>query len=479
MRRALAAGVPAGLAGGLVFGAAMTQLGVLTTIAGIVRADSAVVGFIVHMFVAAMIGTGFALLVAQQRPGAGETLFWGLTYGAVWWFLGPLTLLPLLLGEPVAWTLAGAQAEFPSLLGHLLYGATTALVYVALTAPRTLVPLRGAVVRGAVAGLLPTWLLASLVASDNDLLAASTTMSDAPETISRLATLAVGAVAGALYAVLYPRLTDSAGVDLVRGAAYGFLLWVVAPLTLLPLLEGRGLTWSLEEARAGFETLPGYLLLGALLGLGYHWLTALARLLLSDDVRELGRESAGAQGVRALGQGALAGLVGGLLFTLIMLQIGFLPMVARLVGSESRLTGFLVHLAIADLIGASYGLLFRRQSYDVGSAVGWGVAYGFCWWVLGALTLLPVFLGGPPQWTAVGAATAFPALVGHLLYGAGLGATFYTLEQRHSPWWVSRTRAEAERRERRRQQVLSSAPALWALVVVIALVVPILLGKAG
>ena len=475
MRRAVAAGIPAGLAGGLVFGAAMTQIGVLPTIAGIVRADSAVVGFVVHMCVAAAIGAGFALLVARQRPGAGETLFWGLTYGALWWFLGPLTLLPLFLGDPVEWTLASAQAEFPGLLGHLLYGATTALAYVALTQPRTLLPIRGAVLRGAAAGLLPAWLLAASLASENDLLATSTAMSDAPAEVSMVVTLTVGAVAGAGFAILYPRLVDSAGVSLIRGVVYGFLLWVVIPLTLLPVLEGRGLSWSLEETRAGFETLPGYLLLGGLLGLGYHVLCALARLLLSDDVRELGREGAGARGLRALGQGALAGLVGGLLFTLIMLQIDFLPTVAQLVGSDSSVTGFLVHLVIANVIGASYGVLFRGQSYDVGSAVGWGVAYGFCWWVLGALTLLPVFLGGSPQWTAAGAAAAYPALIGHLLYGAGLGAIFYVLEARRSPWWVSRTQVEAERRERRRRYVLTSAPALWALVVVVALVIPILL----
>ncbi len=475
MRRALAVSVPSGLAGGLVFGGAMNQLGMLPTIAGIVRTDSALVGFAVHMVFAAFIGTGFALLVARQLPGAGETLFWGLTYGALWWFLGPLTLLPLFLGDPVEWTLARAQAEFASLLGHLVYGATTALVYVALTQPRNLVPTRGAVLRGALAGLLPAWLLAASLEPENDLLAASTAMGDAPAGVSLLATLAVGVVAGAAFAALYPRLVDGAGVNLIRGVVYGFLLWVLVPLTLLPLLEDRRLTWSLEETRAGFEALPAYLLLGALLGLGYHWLSAVARLLFSDNVRELSREGAGTRGLRALGQGALAGLVGGLLFTLIMLQIDFLPTVARLVGSDSSLAGFLVHLVIANLIGASYGVLFHRQSYDAGSAVGWGVAYGFCWWVLGSLTLLPIFLGGSPQWTAAGAAAAYPALIGHLLYGAGLGAIFYALESRQNPWWVSRTRAEGERTEGRRRHVLSSAPALWALVVVVALVVPILL----
>jgi len=72
---------------------------------------------------------------------------------------------------------------------------------------------------------------------------------------------------------------------------------------------------------------------------------------------------------------------------------------------------------------------------------------------------------------------AFPSLVGHLLYGAGLGLTFYALESRYSPWWVSRSQREADRLERRREQVLTSAPALWALIVVIALTVPILLGQ--
>ncbi|MDQ3454594.1 MAG: hypothetical protein M3513_03785 [Actinomycetota bacterium] len=60
-----------------------------------------------------------------------ETLFWGLIYGGFWWFLGPLTMLPLVLGKPLAWDLANAQALLPSLIGHLFYGATTALVFVA------------------------------------------------------------------------------------------------------------------------------------------------------------------------------------------------------------------------------------------------------------------------------------------------------------------------------------------------------------
>jgi uncharacterized membrane protein YagU involved in acid resistance len=158
-----------------------------------------------------------------------------------------------------------------------------------------------------------------------------------------------------------------------------------------------------------------------------------------------------------------------------MLQIGFLPVFARLIGSTSAVAGLIVQLVVADLIGVSYGLLFRRQSYDIGSALGWGVSYGFFWWVLGPLTMIPVILGVAPQWTAQAAAELFASLVGHLAYGAGLGVAFHVLEARHNPWWIPRSQAEAARVARRKEQVLTSAPALWALVVVIALTLPVLL----
>ena len=56
-----------------------------------------------------------------------------------------------------------------------------------------------------------------------------------------------------------------------------------------------------------------------------------------------------------------------------------------------------------------------------------------------------------------------------------LGITFHLLEARYNPWWISHTEAEAVRAARRRDQVLTSAPALWALVVIIALTLPVVL----
>ena len=73
------------------------------------------------------------------------------------------------------------------------------------------------------------------------------------------------------------------------------------------------------------------------------------------------------------------------------------------------------------------------------TAVPVAVSYRFFWWVLGALTLLPALTGSVPQWDAAAITAAFSALVGHLGYGAALGAVHYRLVARADPWWINRS----------------------------------------
>lgn len=112
------------------FGLAMLEIGLLPTIAQLIRIDSSAAGFIVHMAAASIIGAGFGLLVWRQRPGAGETLFWGLAYGAFWWYLGPLTLLPIMTGGGPTWDVGSAQEALPALPGHVLFGTSMGLAIV-------------------------------------------------------------------------------------------------------------------------------------------------------------------------------------------------------------------------------------------------------------------------------------------------------------------------------------------------------------
>ncbi len=481
VRQTVVPGSLAGLIGGIAFGAAMVELGVLPTVASLVRTDSPFIGFVVHLAIAAIVGSGLAILL-RGRWQAGDIVLWGVAYGAFFWVLGPMTMQPLILGRLPTWDLAAAQSAYPSLLGHVIWGTTAGFALVVIKARSAVADsttaadpgppiarLRGVVLRGLVAGLLGFGAIGLLPAGSDRMLSPWGT-GDA----AGLGALVIALLGASVYAVLHPGSSSTAGAAAVRGAGFGFILWVVGGLTLLPVLRGEGLTWSIMDARSTFPALPGTILFGAATALIYHWLGRLARLLFSD-VPATRSPDAGSWGPRAVGRGAAAGLVGGLLFTLVMAQIGFLPTVARLVGSDSEFVGLVVHVIIAKIVGVSYGVLFRRQAFDHSAAIGWGVSYGFLWWVLGPLTLAPVILGATPAWTVEAAAAAFPSLIGHLAYGAGLGLTFHAMEARYSPWWVSRTEAEAARMAGRRIEATSAGPALWALLVLVAVLLPVVL----
>ncbi|MGW3236003.1 hypothetical protein [Streptomyces olivaceus] len=440
-------GALAGLAGGLVFGTVMARIGFLPTVAGIVRTDSPAMGLAVHLLIAAILGGVFGVLVARQQ----ELLFWGLAYGVLWWFLGPLTLLPILLGEPVAWNVAAARDLVPSLLGHLAYGAATAAA-LALLAREQRRPGPGLLVRASLAGLLASPLLGLGWSGP-----------------------VVGVLAGASYAVVFGDPREGSGPVLIRGVAFGFVWWVLAAATLSPLLDGRGLAWSAAAVRTAVAELPAYVLLGAVMALLICWLGGLSRAVFSDDVRDaLERRLAAGGRVISLWHGVAAGLTGGALFTGVMVTVGFLPTVASLVGSGSAAVGLVLHLLISQVVGVTYALFFRRRSFDAASGIGWGVSYGLLWWILGNLTLLPVLLGAGPRWSAAELSESFPSLVGHLAYGAALGLVYQRLEARVSPWHLTRSQAAAARATARQEQTLSAAPALWSLVACVALLVPVL-----
>jgi hypothetical protein len=50
-------------------------------------------------------------------------------FGLIWWFVGPMTLLPLLVTGVCDWSTDAASAQLPSLMGHLIYGAATAFAF--------------------------------------------------------------------------------------------------------------------------------------------------------------------------------------------------------------------------------------------------------------------------------------------------------------------------------------------------------------
>jgi hypothetical protein len=141
-----------------------------------------------------------------------------------------------------------------------------------------------------------------------------------------------------------------------------------------------------------------------------------------------------------IGAGASAGVIAGIIFGIMMQmmtaptpegdRIPMMMMVAMVVRSKSLIVGWLFHFGVSAFIGATFAWLFDRRISGYGSAAGWGVAYGFVWWVLGALVFMPIFLGMPafaPLRMPPMRPVAMGSLVGHLIYGAILGAAYAKL----------------------------------------------------
>ena len=69
----------------------------------------------------------YGLLFRNEAISIGLGVPWAFLFGVIWWYIGPLTLLPLILTGVYDWRASAAAALFPSLIGHLIYGGATAL----------------------------------------------------------------------------------------------------------------------------------------------------------------------------------------------------------------------------------------------------------------------------------------------------------------------------------------------------------------
>jgi hypothetical protein len=135
--------------------------------------------------------------------------------------------------------------------------------------------------------------------------------------------------------------------------------------------------------------------------------------------------------------GLVAGIIAGIIFGFMMhmmsaptpdgRQMPMLAMVAQVVRSHSLVVGWLYHLFNSAVIGGIFGwLLGDRVAGHPGPGAGWGGLYGFAWWILGGLILMPILLGmsafAPLKMPAM-RPVAMGSLMGHLIFGLILGTT--------------------------------------------------------
>ena len=69
-------------------------------IAAIAGGMSPTLGFVVHLAISIFMGASYGLLFQREAPNLASGIGWGLVYGLIGWFIGPLTLLAVAEGHP-------------------------------------------------------------------------------------------------------------------------------------------------------------------------------------------------------------------------------------------------------------------------------------------------------------------------------------------------------------------------------------------
>jgi uncharacterized membrane protein YagU involved in acid resistance len=277
--RALVVGGVAGIVGGWAFGRWMAQVDFFPLIAGLVGSNSAMIGTALHFGIAVLIGASFGLLFQRDVLGFGSCLGWGLAYGIFWWFLGPLTLMPLLQGNSPNWSYGQASDLFGSLVGHVIYGLLLGLVYAALDrlwvgffhasdpinrevegpGIRTLHSLGW----GAAASLAGGLLFSLVMVATGFLPQVASLVGGSSPALGFVVHMGISALVGMSYGVLFGYEAPDFGSSIAWGLVYGLVWWFLGPLTLMPILLSGQFTWTTEAAAVALPSLIGHLIYGA------------------------------------------------------------------------------------------------------------------------------------------------------------------------------------------------------------------------
>jgi uncharacterized membrane protein YagU involved in acid resistance len=277
--RALVVGGTAGVVGGWAFGKWMARVDFFPLIAGLVGSNSVMVGITLHFAIAVVIGASFGVLFQRDVRGFGSCLGWGLAYGIFWWFLGPLTLMPLLQGNSPDWSYEQGSALFGSLVGHVIYGLLVGLVYAALDrlwvgffyesdpinrevegpGTRTLHSLGW----GAAASLAGGLLFSLVMVATGFLPQVASLVGGSSPALGFMVHMGISALVGMSYGVLFGYEAPDFGSSVAWGLVYGLVWWFLGPLTLMPILLGGQFTWTTEAAAVALPSLIGHLIYGA------------------------------------------------------------------------------------------------------------------------------------------------------------------------------------------------------------------------
>jgi uncharacterized membrane protein YagU involved in acid resistance len=125
MGKSIKASLIGGAVAGFLFGILMQMMGKISMIAMMMGSDSLVVGWIIHMMISLIFGAGFGVLAARREKVYGLAT----VYGIILWVVGPLLIMPAMMGMGVMLGQAFTAENLMNLMTHVVFALILAFVY--------------------------------------------------------------------------------------------------------------------------------------------------------------------------------------------------------------------------------------------------------------------------------------------------------------------------------------------------------------
>jgi uncharacterized membrane protein YagU involved in acid resistance len=125
----LKAGILGGVIGGVIFGLFMGMMGKILMVARMVGSESLAVGWIIHMIISVIFGVGFGIIGVNAKRVIGL----GTIYGVVLWIVGPLVVMPMMMGMGTNLGSAFTPDQLINLVTHVFFSLILSGVYKVVT----------------------------------------------------------------------------------------------------------------------------------------------------------------------------------------------------------------------------------------------------------------------------------------------------------------------------------------------------------
>lgn len=161
-------------------------------------------------------------------------------------------------------------------------------------------PTQRPLITGGIAGLLATAPAGAVFATFGTLQTVADRIMRMPRPLTALITVGAFVAAGLIYGALFRRAANDRRGGWLFGSAYGFLLWIVAPVVVLPLLRGNMI--AAGDAAIGF--LLGFLIWGCTLGFLFPHIHGRFRTVLGasplGQIDPFGPDAAAGRGLKSV-----------------------------------------------------------------------------------------------------------------------------------------------------------------------------------